>query len=106
MESFNNLQYESLTKLIILVLLILFAVATIKAIAKGVKDGVTMATDLKRGVSAEEIMRRDKEKVEKQKEIEKQKMKSTWYRITHPLEYFNTALFSKIENVFGKGNKK
>lgn len=106
METLNNLQYESLTRLIILIFIIVVAVATVKAIVNGIKEGVTTAMDLKRGVSAEEVMRRDREKVEKQKEIEKQKMKSTWYRITHPLEYINTMLFSKIENIFKRGNRK
>lgn len=92
-------------KLIIAIFVIMIAVSLFKAIYKGVKEGIQTAFDIKNGATAEDIARKNKEELDRRKEEEKQKLNSRLYKITHPLQYFNDVLFSKIEDFFRSKKK-
>ena len=96
---------ELIVRLIIAALLTALVITTLKAVIKGISGGIKMTKDMLSGVPAEEIMRKDIEEYEKQREAEREKLRSNKYRITHPLEFFNSVLDSKLLNRVKKGKE-
>ena len=96
---------ELIVRLIIAAVVAALVITTLKAVIKGIYGGIKMAKDMLYGVPAEEIMRKDKEEYEKRREAEREKLRSNIYRITHPLEFFNSILESRLLNRVRKGKE-